>query len=68
MHIPIDPATGLALEPQFEIRVAIDAGPLPPPNATLVANVPVRSMTAAAVLHRRFSLFMNRVKRGFSER
>lgn len=69
LSIPIDHATGHAIEPYFEIRLALDPDSSPPPpNATLVARVPARSMTAATVIHRRFSRFMNEVKRGYSER
>lgn len=68
LSIPIDPTTGHAIEPYFEIRLALDANAPPPPNATLVARVPARSMTIASIIHRRFSRFMNEIKRGYSER
>src|SRR6056297_2618739 len=68
LEIAIDPKSGTAVEPFFEIRVVFDSGNAPPPRATLVSQVPGRPMSTASMIHRRFSAFMNEIKRGFSER
>lgn len=68
ISLAIDPATGMSAEPQFMIRLALPAAYAPPANSTIIAQLPVRWMTTGSVLHRRFSLFMNKINRGFSER
>jgi len=68
LRIAVDPATGLAVQAYFEIRVTIEGEHAPPPNATIVARLPARWMTSASVVKRRIALFMNKVNRGFSER
>ncbi|MFI4882009.1 MAG: hypothetical protein ACIAQU_05430 [Phycisphaerales bacterium JB064] len=68
LSIAVNPATGLASEPYIAIRLALPEHAAPPANASIIARLPVRPMTTASVIHRRFSLFMNKVSRGFSER
>ena len=68
MSIAIDPDTGLASEPLFVIRLTLPGDFAPPANATVVADLPVRPMTTASMLHRQFTLFMNKINQGFSER
>ncbi|MEQ8316449.1 MAG: hypothetical protein RIE77_11290 [Phycisphaerales bacterium] len=68
LSIAIDPTTGRAVAPYREIRIALDRDSTPPANATLVAQMPVRPMSTAAMARRRFAAFMNEINRGFSER
>ena len=66
LGIPVNPGTGEASEPYFEVRLDLGAHDAPLDNSTVRARFPAESRTTARILERRFTRFMNRVKEGFS--
>ena len=68
LSIPVDPKSGDAAEPYFEVRLRLDPSDASLANSTLRARFPSEKMTTYRVIERRFTRFMNRVKEGFSAR
>jgi putative peptide zinc metalloprotease protein len=68
LSIPVDPNSGDAAEPYFEVRLRLDPSDASLVNSTLRARFPSEKMTTFRVIERRFTRFMNRVKEGFSAR
>ncbi len=57
--IAIDPATGNAAEPVFEIRVDLPPEHAPPHGAMVKAKLPASPTTLAAATHRRLAAFLS---------
>lgn len=68
LSIPVDPNSGNAAEPYFEVRLRLAPSDASLVNSTLRARFPSEKMTTYRVIERRFTRFMNRVKEGFSAR
>lgn len=68
LSIPVDPITGEAAEPYFELRVRLDPSDALRVNSTVRARFPSERMTTLRVIERQFTRFMNNVKEGFSAR
>jgi putative peptide zinc metalloprotease protein len=62
--VPISPADGRTTEPYFEIRVRLHPRDAELAGAGLVSRLPTAPRTTAAVIGRRVSRFLNRVKEG----
>ncbi|MCA9298742.1 MAG: HlyD family efflux transporter periplasmic adaptor subunit [Phycisphaerales bacterium] len=60
--VPLDPSTGLAIDPYFEVRLQLTAEDASLVGAGLRARFPTRPRTTAQVLERRIERFLQRMK------
>ncbi len=60
-QLPVDPATGLTIEPYFEMRVRLESADIPT-GGTVHAQLPAQRRTIVQIVHRRVSGFFNHAR------